>query len=208
RGYADHSRCAPGRKEISVIERGKGGERTAVLDLDASAGKLQEAIFPQTPQHAVRMWNAESHQICKLHLRDRQAEGVSGSHPSRGEAHGEFQEKVRDTLACVSPPDIDQMLAQASRLASRGTDQREGKLGQRRHGCVEISGGNECDCRTGEGGHGIQRRAEEAACAAESVSGKRDVEDLSPAVRQPTITECESLRQDEYAIVATPLYHQ
>jgi len=32
------------------------------------------------------MWNAEAHHICKLHLGDRQAEGVSGSYPGSGEA--------------------------------------------------------------------------------------------------------------------------
>jgi hypothetical protein len=58
----------------------------AVLDLDASTGKLQEALFSEAPQHAVGMWNAEAHHICKLYLGDRQAEGVSGSYPGSGEA--------------------------------------------------------------------------------------------------------------------------
>src|SRR6185312_9965509 len=86
RGYADHSRCAPGREEVGVVEAGERGERAAVPDHDATAGKLQEAVFSEAPQHAVGMWNAEAHHICKLHLGDRQAEGVSGSYPGSGEA--------------------------------------------------------------------------------------------------------------------------
>jgi hypothetical protein len=115
---------------------------------------------------------------------------------------------VRDALTRVSPPDVDQMLAQASRLARRGADEREGKLGQRCHGRGEIGGGNERDYRAGECRDGIQRGAEEAARASDGVSGKGDVEDLSPAVRQSAITQRESLRQDEYAIVPLPLHDE
>jgi len=108
----------------------------------------------------------------------------------------------------VSPPDVDQMLTQASRLARRAADERQRKLGQRRHCSIEIGGGNERDCRASECRNGIQRCAEEAARTPERVSGECDVEDLSPAIRQSAIAQRESLRQDEYAIVPTPLHDE
>src|SRR6185437_13824811 len=107
-----------------------------------------------------------------------------------------------------SPPDVDQMLTQASRLARRAADEREGKPGQRRHRSIEIGRGNERDRRTSESRNCIQRRAEEAARTPERVPWECNVEDLSPTIRQSAIAQRESLCQNEYAIVPTPLHYQ
>ena len=186
--------------QIGGVEARIGAEAVEVEDVEALAGKPDQAVVAELRQHAIGMHGRNPERVGKLFLRQRELEAVVLREADRFEADQELAEQVRHLLVGRAPAHADEPLAQDAlvdkRVPPQRADDRRVLLGE--HGDCRLR--DEGDRAGRERADAVVHRAEDRDVEVADVARDEEGHDLALPVGKRLVAAGEALEDQVHLV--------